>query len=110
MLKEELAKAHLKKMRRKGAKRRRTDEGPAEGEGAKEGGEGKEEEEAREEVAVPENMKHLLVPEETYVSKWAEAGWLLENPLGVPTEREVYTLQSGAFGGVAHRVLLRKTK
>jgi len=51
-----------------------------------------------------------LVPEPTFHSEWAGSGWLLENPLGVPTEREVYTNQTGAFGGVAHRVILVKKK
>lgn len=39
-------------------------------------------------------------------SAWEEGGWLAENPLGVPTEREVYTLDSGL---PVFRVLLEKT-
>lgn len=43
-----------------------------------------------------------------FVSKWRQGGWLVENPLKAPTERELYTQQSGAFGGRAHRVLLNR--
>ena len=47
----------------------------------------------------------------TFASQWAEeGGWLVDNPLDVPTEREVYTNQTGAFGGMSHRILLVKKK
>ncbi len=35
---------------------------------------------------------------------WHEAGWLCDNPVGVPTEREVYIEQ--ATGGKVYRILL----
>ena len=38
---------------------------------------------------------------------WASAGWLRENPLGAPTERELY---AEADGDRAHRVLLVKKR
>lgn len=40
-----------------------------------------------------------------FVSKWAEGGWLADNPLGVPTERENYVQRQG---GKVFRVLLVK--
>lgn len=40
-----------------------------------------------------------------FVSRWADGGWLCENPLGVPTEREHYV---GVSGGRVFRVLLQK--
>ena len=39
-------------------------------------------------------------------STWEAGGFLAENPLGVPTEREVYTLESGL---PVFRILLEKT-
>lgn len=42
---------------------------------------------------------------DAFVSKWAEGGWLVENPLGVPTERENYVRGQG---GKVFRVLLVK--
>lgn len=33
--------------------------------------------------------------EVAWVSSWAEAGWLIDNPLGVPTEREMMGKQQG---------------
>jgi hypothetical protein len=42
---------------------------------------------------------------EGFVSTWAEGGWLVENPLGVPTERENYVQNQG---GKVFRVLLVK--
>jgi hypothetical protein len=42
---------------------------------------------------------------EGFVSTWAEAGWLVDNPLGVPTERENYVQNQG---GKVFRVLLVK--
>ncbi|CAG9462929.1 unnamed protein product [Pedinophyceae sp. YPF-701] len=44
----------------------------------------------------------------SFRSKWAQAGWLVDNPLPAPTEREVYELVNEKFGGVAHRILLVK--
>jgi hypothetical protein len=45
--------------------------------------------------------------EDSWVSAWAQAGdregWLDENPLGVPTERECQTVDSG---GRCYRVML----
>jgi hypothetical protein len=43
--------------------------------------------------------------EEPFVSSWAAGGWLVDNPLGVPTEREHYVQ---AHGGKVFRVLLVK--
>jgi hypothetical protein len=40
-----------------------------------------------------------------FVSTWVEGGWLVDNPLGVPTERENYVLTQG---GKVFRVLLVK--
>lgn len=40
-----------------------------------------------------------------FVSTWVEGGWLVDNPLGVPTERENYVLSQG---GKVFRVLLVK--
>jgi tRNA (guanine-N7-)-methyltransferase len=40
-----------------------------------------------------------------FVSSWAAGGWLVDNPLGVPTEREHYVQ---AQGGKVFRVLLVK--
>lgn len=40
-----------------------------------------------------------------FVSKWAEGGWLVDNPLRVPTERENYVQRQG---GKVFRVLLVK--
>lgn len=45
------------------------------------------------------------VTEDTTPLKWAESGWLLENPLGVPTERELHTLERGL---PVYRVMLVK--
>jgi hypothetical protein len=42
---------------------------------------------------------------EGFESQWAAGGWLSENPLGVPTERENYVLSQG---GKVFRVLLVK--
>lgn len=42
---------------------------------------------------------------EQFISTWAAGGWLVENPLGVPTEREHYVQ---AQGGKVFRVLLVK--
>jgi hypothetical protein len=42
---------------------------------------------------------------DAFVSKWAEGGWLVDNPLGVPTERENYVQGQG---GKVFRVLLVK--
>lgn len=42
---------------------------------------------------------------EGFVSTWAEGGWLVDNPLGVPTERENYVQNQG---GKVFRVLLVK--
>jgi hypothetical protein len=41
-----------------------------------------------------------------FVSQWAKAGWLVQNPIGTPTEREHYVLQQG---GNVYRVLLIRT-
>ena len=38
---------------------------------------------------------------------WAKAGWLVENPVGIPTEREVYAEQ--VTQGSVFRVLLQRT-
>lgn len=43
--------------------------------------------------------------EESFVSQWATGGWLRDNPVGVPTEREHYVLQNG---GSVYRVMLVK--
>eukprot|EP00878_Enallax_costatus_P037091 GHUV01041865.1.p1 GENE.GHUV01041865.1~~GHUV01041865.1.p1 ORF type:complete len:140 (+),score=52.06 GHUV01041865.1:64-420(+) len=40
-----------------------------------------------------------------FVSSWASGGWLVDNPLGVPTEREHYVQVQG---GKVFRVLLIK--
>mmetsp|Transcript_13820 Transcript_13820/g.29821 ORF Transcript_13820/g.29821 Transcript_13820/m.29821 type:complete len:405 (+) Transcript_13820:91-1305(+) len=40
-------------------------------------------------------------------SAWAKAGWLIDNPVGVPTEREVYVNQ--VTHGKLYRVYLRRT-
>jgi len=40
-------------------------------------------------------------------STWAYAGWLSENPIGVPSEREVQTLGEGL---PVYRVMLRRTE
>ena len=54
-----------------------------------------------------EEMPHTDVAEErpasdgsqceevTWRSSWAEAGWLIDNPLGVPTEREMMGKEQG---------------
>jgi hypothetical protein len=42
---------------------------------------------------------------EGFVSTWAEGGWLVDNPLSVPTERENYVQNQG---GKVFRVLLVK--
>jgi hypothetical protein len=42
---------------------------------------------------------------EGFVSTWAAGGWLADNPLGVPTEREVYVTEQG---GKVFRVVLVK--
>lgn len=44
-------------------------------------------------------------PGSSFVSSWAAGGWLVDNPLGVPTERENYVLSQG---GKVFRVLLVK--
>jgi hypothetical protein len=41
-----------------------------------------------------------------FVSEWAKAGWLRDNPVGVPTEREYYV--AATQGGDVYRVLLVK--
>lgn len=41
----------------------------------------------------------------TMQSEWGKQGWLRDNPLGVPTEREHYVLQQGL---PVYRVLLVK--
>ena len=43
------------------------------------------------------------VDEGEFVSEWAKAGWLVENPIGAPTERENYVMQQK---GKVFRVLL----
>lgn len=43
--------------------------------------------------------------DDVFVSKWAAGGWLVDNPLGVPTEREHYVQ---AQGGKVFRVLVVK--
>mmetsp|Transcript_15948 Transcript_15948/g.44534 ORF Transcript_15948/g.44534 Transcript_15948/m.44534 type:complete len:336 (-) Transcript_15948:24-1031(-) len=43
------------------------------------------------------------VQQDTWTSQWVSHGWMAENPLGVPTEREVYTQESGL---PVYRVLL----
>jgi tRNA (guanine-N7-)-methyltransferase len=45
--------------------------------------------------------------QEVFVSQWAAGGWLVDNPLGVPTEREHYVQQQG---GPVYRVLLTKVE
>ena len=45
--------------------------------------------------------------EEAFASAWAVGGWLVENPVGVPTEREVHTLQQGL---PVFRVLVERTE
>lgn len=52
-----------------------------------------------------EQEEEDVVEEEKWTSTWAARGWLKENPLGVPTERELHTL---AQGKPVYRVLLRK--
>jgi tRNA (guanine-N7-)-methyltransferase len=42
---------------------------------------------------------------QTFVSEWAAGGWLVDNPMGVPTEREHYVQ---AQGGKVFRVMLVK--
>jgi hypothetical protein len=39
-----------------------------------------------------------------FASQWARAGWLRDNPVGVPTEREYYV--AATQGGDVYRVLL----
>lgn len=39
-------------------------------------------------------------------SEWAAAGWLLHNPVGAPTEREVYVEK--VTRGSVYRVLLAR--
>lgn len=41
---------------------------------------------------------------EPFVSRWAEAGWLRDNPVGVPTEREYYV--AATQGAPVYRILL----
>jgi tRNA (guanine-N7-)-methyltransferase len=51
------------------------------------------------------HSSQLHSEEEQFVSSWAAGGWLVDNPLGVPTEREHYVQ---AQGGKVLRVLLVK--
>lgn len=44
---------------------------------------------------------------EPFISAWAAAGWLRDNPVGVPTEREFYV--ASTQGADVYRVLLVKT-
>jgi len=41
-----------------------------------------------------------------FVSEWAKAGWLKDNPVGVPTEREYYV--ASTQGAEVYRILLVK--
>ncbi|WIA34329.1 hypothetical protein OEZ86_012668 [Tetradesmus obliquus] len=56
-------------------------------------------------VAAELDSELLSSSEEQFVSSWAAGGWLVDNPLGVPTEREHYVT---AQGGKVFRVLLVK--
>ena len=104
LLREQMAKANQRK-----SKKRKVEQGE-EGKGNKgEDGEGGEKAGGAGE-GEGEGAEGGLEPEPTFASKGAEAGWLVVNPLGVPTEREVYTSQTGAFGGTAHRILIVKKR
>lgn len=66
----------------------------------------KSEGEEEDDDAAPSKDDIQTAEEEGFQSTWASQGWLKENPVGAPTEREVYTLTTGAFGGNAFRILL----
>lgn len=46
-----------------------------------------------------------VVAEDGWASQWAARGWLQDNPMGVPTEREVYVTDGGF---PVYRVLLER--
>jgi hypothetical protein len=46
-----------------------------------------------------------MVGEDGWASQWAARGWLQENPMGVPTEREVYVTDGDL---PVYRVLLER--
>lgn len=48
-------------------------------------------------------LPNTMQRDQPFVSVWAKGGWLSENPVGVPTEREHYV---GESGGTVYRVLL----
>jgi hypothetical protein len=52
---------------------------------------------------VSDYMSEAGSDSEAFESTWAAGGWLVDNPLGVPTERENYVLSQG---GKVFRVLL----
>jgi tRNA (guanine-N7-)-methyltransferase len=50
-----------------------------------------------------EEMSEAAESSQPFESTWGAGGWLVDNPLGVPTERENYVLSQG---GKVFRVLL----
>lgn len=50
-------------------------------------------------------QEEQLDDEPNFVSQWAAGGWLLENPMQTPTERELHVLQQGL---PVYRMLLVK--
>ena len=63
---------------------------------------GRDDAEAGEEASAADSSEDY----DNMVSRWAEAGWLRANPIGVPTEREHHVLQQGL---PVYRVLLIRT-
>jgi len=60
---------------------------------------------------VPHQLHHPLankedLPEDLIDLRWESLTWLADNPIGFPTEREVYTIEKG---DKVYRMLLVKT-
>lgn len=63
---------------------------------------------AASEAAAAAPSKEEGEEEDEFVSTWRNKGWLVDNPLKAPTEREVYTYNEQKFYGKAFRVLLKR--
>lgn len=86
-----------------GSKKKQKKEG---GEGGE--GEGAADEEGDDDAAANDADDQAAPASSTFESKWSkEGGWLTDNPIGVPTEREHYVT---AGGGSVFRVLLRRKR
>ncbi|KAF8061311.1 trmB [Scenedesmus sp. PABB004] len=106
----EAAAAAQEQQRQRAAARQRRQGGGAQdgaqgGAEQQDGGAEQQQDEASEEPDGGAEQSQQDGGEAAFVSRWAAGGWLADNPLGVPTEREHYV---AATGGRVYRVLLVK--